>query len=66
MGVEDKNVIVGPSASLNLMFDYISQCYVKGAIDGMTPWSKLDEVKFYARFRDMTGTSQFVSISALK
>ena len=46
MGVEDKNVIVGPSASLNLMFDYISQCYVKGAIDGMTPWSKLDEVKF--------------------
>lgn len=46
MGVEDKNVIVGPSASLNLMFDYISQCYVKGAIEGMTPWSKLDEVKF--------------------
>ena len=46
MGVEDKNVIVGPSASLNLMFDYISQCYVKGAIEGMTPWGKLDEVKF--------------------
>ena len=46
MGVEDKNVIVGPSASLNLMFDYISQCYVKGAIEGMTPWGKLDEVMF--------------------
>lgn len=44
MGVEEKNVIIGPSASLNLMFDYISQCYTHGA--GSTPWCKLDEVKF--------------------
>lgn len=44
MGVDAKNVVIGPSASLNLMFDYIAQCYVKGA--GSTPWSKLDEVKF--------------------
>ncbi|MCM1286415.1 MAG: aminotransferase class I/II-fold pyridoxal phosphate-dependent enzyme [Acetobacter sp.] len=44
MGVEDKNVIIGPSASLNLMFDYICQCYTHGA--GSTPWCKLDEVKF--------------------
>ena len=44
MGVEDKNVVVGPSASLNLMFDYIAQCFIQGA--GDTPWCKLDEVKF--------------------
>lgn len=44
MGVADKNVIIGPSASLNLMFDYIGQCFVKGA--GAKPWSTLDEVKF--------------------
>lgn len=44
MGVESKNVIVGPSASLNLMFDYIGQCFVTGA--GDKPWSQLDEVKF--------------------
>lgn len=44
MGVDAKNVIVGPNASLSLMFDYISQCYTHGA--GSTPWCKLDEVKF--------------------
>lgn len=44
MGVESKNVIVGPSASLNLMFDYIGQCFVMGA--GDKPWSHLDEIKF--------------------
>ncbi|MGN0532569.1 MAG: aminotransferase class I/II-fold pyridoxal phosphate-dependent enzyme [Eubacterium sp.] len=45
MGVESKNVVIGPSASLNLMFDYITQCYTEGAL-GSTPWCKLDEVKF--------------------
>ena len=44
MGVEPKNVIVGPNASLTLMFDYISQCYTHGA--GDTPWCRLPEVKF--------------------
>lgn len=44
LGVDAKNVIVGPNASLTLMFDYISQCYTHGA--GSTPWCKLDEVKF--------------------
>lgn len=44
MGVDAKNVVVGPTASLNLMFDYIGQCFVQGA--GSTPWCKLDEVKF--------------------
>jgi DNA-binding transcriptional MocR family regulator len=44
MGVDAKNVIIGPNASLTLMFDYISQCFIEGA--GDTPWCKLDEVKF--------------------
>ena len=45
LGVEPKNVVVGPSASLNLMYDYITQCYTEGVL-GSTPWCKLDEVKF--------------------
>jgi len=60
MGVEPKNVIVGPNASLTLMFDYISQCFTHGA--GDTPWCKLDDIKFlcpvfqhhFQRFRRFT------------
>ena len=44
MQVKPENVIVGPNASLTLMFDYISQCYTHGA--GDTPWCKLNSVKF--------------------
>jgi DNA-binding transcriptional MocR family regulator len=44
MEVKPENVIMGPNASLTLMFDYISQCYTHGA--GDVPWCKLDEVKF--------------------
>ena len=44
MGVKAENVSVGPTSCLNLMYDYISQCYTHGA--GSTPWCKLDKVKF--------------------
>ncbi len=44
MQVKPENVIVGPNASLTLMFDYISQCFTHGA--GDTPWCKLSSVKF--------------------
>lgn len=44
MQVKPENVIVGPNASLTLMFDYISQCFTHGA--GDIPWCKLDKVKF--------------------
>ncbi|MGN1420539.1 MAG: aminotransferase class I/II-fold pyridoxal phosphate-dependent enzyme [Eubacterium sp.] len=44
LDVDAKNVIIGPNASLTLMFDYICQCYTHGA--GDTPWCKLEEVKF--------------------
>ncbi len=44
MDVDIKNVIVGPNESLTLMFDYIAQCFVKGA--GGEPWCKEDNIKF--------------------
>lgn len=44
MGVKPENVIIGPNASLTLMFDYISQCFTHGA--GCTPWCRLEKVKF--------------------
>jgi len=43
--VDPKNILLGPNASLSLMFDYIAQCYSHG-VCGSTPWSKLPEVKF--------------------
>ena len=44
MQVKPENVIVGPNASLTLMFDYIAQCFTHGA--GDTPWCRLNNVKF--------------------
>lgn len=44
MGVKPENVIIGPNASLTLMFDYISQCWTHGA--GDLPWCRLPGVKF--------------------
>ncbi|HHU84823.1 MAG TPA: aminotransferase class I/II-fold pyridoxal phosphate-dependent enzyme [Clostridiales bacterium] len=46
LGVPAENVIACGSASLTLMYDYISQCITHGA--GSTPWGKLDKVKFIA------------------
>ena len=44
MEVDVKNVIVCGNSSLNIMFDFISQCMTHGA--GSTPWAKLDKIKF--------------------
>ena len=46
-GVDAKNVIACGSSSLNLMFDYFSQCYTHG-VAGSTPWSKVDGYKIIA------------------
>ncbi len=43
--VDPKNVIVGGSSSLNLMYDYINQCMYLG-VAGCEPWSKQGKVKF--------------------
>ena len=45
LGVETKNVIAGPNASLTLMFDYICQCFAHGVL-GEEPWRYNDGIKF--------------------
>ncbi|MBQ6865533.1 MAG: aminotransferase, partial [Clostridia bacterium] len=41
-----EKVIVGGSASLQLMFDLISKAYTHGLLHSPAPWAKLDKVKF--------------------
>lgn len=42
--VSPDNIIIGGASSLNLMFDYISQCMTKGA--GGAPWMQQGKIKF--------------------
>lgn len=43
--VAPKNVIIGGTSSLNLMYDYLNQCMYLG-VAGCEPWSKQGKVKF--------------------
>lgn len=43
--VDTKNIIIGGSSSLNLMYDYLNQCMFMG-VGGCEPWSKQGKVKF--------------------
>lgn len=43
--VDAKNIIIGGSSSLNLMYDYLNQCMFMG-VAGCEPWSKQGNVKF--------------------
>lgn len=45
LGVDTKNIIVGGSSSLNLMYDYLNQCMFLG-VAGCEPWSKQGKIKF--------------------
>ena len=47
IGVPAKNVIAAGASSLNLMYDYISQCYTHGT-GGYAPWMEDDARKFIA------------------
>ena len=42
--VDEKNIIVMGNSSLNVMFDYISQCMTHG--DGGAPWASQGKIKF--------------------
>ncbi len=43
--VNTKNIIIGGSSSLNLMYDYLNQCMFMG-VSGCEPWSKQGKIKF--------------------
>ena len=45
MSVNKDNVLVCGNSSLNIMYDTVSRSMIKG-VNGSTPWSKLDKVKF--------------------
>ena len=46
LDVKPENVVVGGSASLQLMYDTIAKAYTHGRVMGPCPWAKLDRVKF--------------------
>ena len=43
--VDAKNIVIGGSSSLNLMYDYLNQCMYLG-VAGCESWSKQGKVKF--------------------
>ena len=45
LDVDTKNIIIGGTSSLNLMYDYLNQCMFLG-VAGCEPWSKQGKVKF--------------------
>ncbi|MEG1661583.1 MAG: aminotransferase class I/II-fold pyridoxal phosphate-dependent enzyme, partial [Clostridiales bacterium] len=45
-GMPADQVIIGGSASLNLMYDTISRAFLHGVLPNSTPWSKVEGIKF--------------------
>ncbi|MBQ8469853.1 MAG: aminotransferase, partial [Clostridia bacterium] len=41
-----EKIIVGGNSSLNMMFDYLMQCYAMGAGEGLEPWVLQGGCKF--------------------
>ncbi len=46
LGVPVEKIIIGGNSSLNMMFDYLMQCYAMGAGEGETPWVVQGGCKF--------------------
>ena len=47
-GVPADKIIVGNNSSLTMMFDYLMQCYAKGASEETEPWVLQGDCKFLA------------------
>lgn len=62
LGVEAKNLIIFGNSSLNVMYDYVSQCMMFGA--GAEPCALRRELNSSAPCPATTGTSAFSSTSA--
>ena len=43
--VKPENILLGPNASLSIMFDYIAQAYSHG-VCGSKPWNQVKNIKF--------------------
>ncbi len=46
LGVPAEKMFIGGNSSLTLMYDYLMQCYAKGASKGSKPWMLQGEIKF--------------------
>ncbi|MBE6788692.1 MAG: aminotransferase class I/II-fold pyridoxal phosphate-dependent enzyme [Ruminococcaceae bacterium] len=46
LGVDYENTLVCGNSSLNIMYDCIVRAMLLGVLEGKTPWSKLEKVKF--------------------
>ena len=46
LDVPEEKIVVGGNSSLNMMFDYLMQCYAMGAGEGLTPWVLQGGCKF--------------------
>ena len=53
IGTDPEHVIVFGNSSLNVMFDTVARCMIRGVL-GNTPWCKLDQVKFLCPAPAMT------------
>lgn len=45
-GVSAENVVLGGSASLEIMYNTLMRAYVFGVAEGKTPWSSQEKIKF--------------------
>ncbi len=46
LDVPEEKIVIGGNSSLNMMFDYLMQCYAMGAGEGLEPWVLQGGCKF--------------------
>ena len=45
-GMPAEQVLAGGSSSINMISDALKRCFINGPMEGFTPWSKLEKIKF--------------------